>query len=187
VEKNDIDSRLEDIKKSWEATRCMVKFDGWIDGKGGIILNLLGHCPWGTMFIKFVDALAHVKDETLLCELTDGFVQEISLQHVVQIITYNTTNYGIANKLLIERHPILLWTRCVAYCINLMLEDVGKISFIKEVIDWVRTITKSIYNHAFFLRIMRRFIINRELLHPTITRFAKNFIYLIICSNISLS
>jgi hypothetical protein len=40
----------------------------WIDGKGKTLLNFLVHCLWGTMFIKSMDASAHVKDAALLCE-----------------------------------------------------------------------------------------------------------------------
>jgi hypothetical protein len=57
----------------------------------------------------------------------------------------NATNYVVADKLLMERHSIVFWTPCVAHCIDLMVEDVGKISFVKEVIDWARSIRKFIY------------------------------------------
>jgi hypothetical protein len=33
VENDDINTRLEDQRKSWEATGCTMVFDGWIDGK----------------------------------------------------------------------------------------------------------------------------------------------------------
>jgi hypothetical protein len=107
------------------------------------------------MFIKSVDASAHVKDATLLCELLDGFIQEIGPQNVVQVITDNTTNYVIAGKLLMLRYPTLFWTPCVAHCIDLILEDIGKIPYIKDIVESARSITKFIYNHAFVLSLMR--------------------------------
>jgi hypothetical protein len=58
--------RLEDLEKSWELTRCMVMSNGWIDGKCRTLINLLIHCPRGTMFIESVDASTHVKDVALL-------------------------------------------------------------------------------------------------------------------------
>jgi hypothetical protein len=79
TEKNDSNTRLEDLKKSWEATRCTVIFNGWTNGKGRTLLNFLVYCPRGTMFIKSVDALAHVKNMKLLCELMDGFIKEVGL------------------------------------------------------------------------------------------------------------
>ena len=50
------------------------------------------------MFIRSVDASAHIKDATLLCELLDGFIQEIGRQNVVQVITDNTANYVVAGR-----------------------------------------------------------------------------------------
>ena len=77
VEKKDINSRLTELKQSWEIFGCTVMSDGWIDRKGGTLLNFLVHCPRGTMFIKSVDALAHVKDAAFLCELMNVFILEI--------------------------------------------------------------------------------------------------------------
>jgi hypothetical protein len=76
-----------------------------------------------------------VKDAALLCELMDAFIQEIGVHNVVQIITDNAANYVAAGRLLMERNRSLFWTPCAAHCIDLMLEDMGKTSFIKEVID----------------------------------------------------
>ena len=84
----------------------------------------------------------------------------------------------LTGRLLMEKHPSLFWSPCAAHCIDLMLEDVGKIPLIKEVVDQARSITKFIYNHAWVLSLMRRCMRNRELLRPRITRFATNFISL---------
>jgi hypothetical protein len=59
-----------------------------------------------------------------------------------------------------------------------MLEDMGKTSFIKEVIDQARSVPKFIYNHIWVLSLMRRHTKNRELRRLAITRFATNFITL---------
>jgi len=53
--------------------------DGWTDKKGGTLLNFLVHCPKGTMFIKSLEASEHIKDATTICELLDGFIQEIGV------------------------------------------------------------------------------------------------------------
>ena len=59
-----------------------------------------------------------------------------------------------------------------------MLEDMGKIPFIRDIVDSSRSITKFRYNHTSVLSLMRQFTNNRELVHPTITRFATRFISL---------
>jgi hypothetical protein len=177
-EKKDIKSRLPEFKQSWEISRCTVMSDGWIDRKGMSLLNFLVHCPRGTMFIKSIDASTHMKDATLLCELMDAFIREISLHNVVQIITYNATNYVAVGRLLMERYCSLFWIPCVGQCIVLMLEDMGKTSLIKEVIDQAWSVPKFIYNHTSVLSLMRRHTQNMELRRLAITRFATNFITL---------
>ena len=77
AENNDIDTRLEELKKSWESSGCMIMFDGWMDEKGRTLLNFFIHCPRGTMFIKSIDASTHVKDATLFCELLDTFIKRL--------------------------------------------------------------------------------------------------------------
>eukprot|EP00253_Pinus_taeda_P033933 PITA_33933 len=139
AEKQDINSRLAELKKTWEVTGCTMMSEGWTDRKGRTLLNFL---------------------------------------NVVQVITDNAANYVSAGKMLMERHPTLFWTPCAAHCLDLLLEDMGKLSFIKEAVDMARSVPKFIYNHAFALSLMRRFTRNKELRRPTITRFATNFITL---------
>ena len=59
-EKNDCTARLEEFRASWEHTGCTVMSDGWTDQKGRTLLNFLVSCPKGTMFMKSVDASAHI-------------------------------------------------------------------------------------------------------------------------------
>eukprot|EP00253_Pinus_taeda_P032135 PITA_32135 len=178
AKKQDINSGLVELKKTWEFTGCTVMSDGWTDRKGRTLLNFLAHCFKGTMFIKLSDASEHIKDAATICELLNGFIREIVVQNVVQVITDNAANYVSAGKMLMERHPTLFWTPCAAHCLDLLLEDMGKLSFIKEVVDMARSIPKFIYNHAFVLSLMRRFTRNKELRRPAITCFATTFITL---------
>jgi hypothetical protein len=60
----------------------------------------------------------------------------------------------------------------------LILEDMGKIPYIRDIIESARSITKFIYHHTSVLSLMRRFTNNRELVRPAITRFATSFISL---------
>eukprot|EP00253_Pinus_taeda_P030591 PITA_30591 len=177
-EKRDCTQRLEDFRVSWAKTGCTVMSDGWTDQKGRTLLNFLVSCPKGTMFIKFVDASNQIKDARTLCDLLDVFILEVGEQHGVQVITDNAANYVVAGRMFMNRHPTLFWTPCAAHCIDLMLEDIGKIPFVKDIVDSSKGSTKFIYNHTSMLSLMRRFTNNKELVHPAITRFATSFISL---------
>jgi hypothetical protein len=63
----------------------------------------------------------------------------------------------------------------------------GKTSFIKEMIDQVRSIPKFIYNSAFVLSLMKRCTRNRELRHPAITVLPLISLLFNLCFNVSLS
>jgi hypothetical protein len=73
-ENTDCPQRLAELRESWEIIKCTVMSDYWTNEKGRSILNFLVNCSRGTMFIKFVDAYAYVKDAQLVCELLDGFI-----------------------------------------------------------------------------------------------------------------
>eukprot|EP00253_Pinus_taeda_P035915 PITA_35915 len=92
-EKQYINSRFAELKKTWEVTGCTVMSDGWTDRKGRTLLNFLVHCPIGITFIKSVDASEDIKDATTICELLERFLWEIGVKNVVQVITDNATNY----------------------------------------------------------------------------------------------
>jgi hypothetical protein len=57
-----------------------------------------------------------------------------------------------------QRYPTLFWTPCAA-CIDLILEDMGKIPYIKDIVELARSITKFIYNHAYVLSLIRSWCI----------------------------
>ena len=77
-----------------------------------------------------------------------------------------------------ERHPHIFWTPCAAHCIDLMLEDLGKLPWLKEIIEQGRSVCKFIYNHTWVLDLMRKHNDQKELSHPGVTRFATNFLTL---------
>ncbi|KAL2966198.1 hypothetical protein AAZX31_16G102700 [Glycine max] len=83
----------------------------------------------------------------------------------VHIMIDNATNYVAAGRLLEKEFPELYWPPCVAYYINLMLQDFGKFE-------------EYVYNYCYALFLMRQHIGGRDILRPAPTQFATNFIVL---------
>lgn len=106
----------------------------------------------------------------------NGLLQGTSFPNVVQIITNNATNHVVVGRMVMDRDHSIFWTPCAANSIELMLEDMAKLSFIKEKIDQARCIPKFIYNDAFILIFMRKCTINKELWCTAITCLATNFL-----------
>lgn len=126
------------------------------------------------MFFKSIDVSRNIKNVEYLC----GVLEDVGEENVVQIVTDNAANYVAVGKLLMERHSTLFWTPCAAHCIDLILEDLSKIPWIKTCVDNGRNICKYIYNPTWVLNLMRNFTNTKELACPGITRFATNFITL---------
>ena len=126
---------LIEFKNSWTKTGCTIMSDGWTDARGRTILNFLVACPKGTMFLRSMDASDQVKDANLLFRLLDDVVEEVGVENVVQVITDNASNYVAASKLLEDKHPTIWWTPCAAHCLDLMLEDIGKIEWVRKCVE----------------------------------------------------
>ena len=77
-----------------------------------------------------------------------------------------------------KKRPNLYWTPCAAHCIDLVLEDIGKVPNIKRTLERAISLNGYIYSRLGLLNMMRQFIGQRELLRLAKTRFATAFITL---------
>jgi hypothetical protein len=77
------------------------------------------------------------------------------------VITKNATNYVAASRLFMVRNWTLYWIPCVSHCIDLMLEDMGKISWIKEIVDSTRSVIIYIYKESYICSYTHE-IVHRE-------------------------
>ncbi|KAL7251260.1 hypothetical protein ACSBR1_013149 [Camellia fascicularis] len=109
-------------------------------------------------------------------ECNDKVVDEIREQYVVQAVTDNEPALKAASKMLMRKRKHLYWIAYSAHCINLMLKDVANKKSVTKVIKDGKTITNFIYNSGWVLDLMKKFTGDRELIRPTITQFATNFV-----------
>ncbi|KAK1555314.1 hypothetical protein Q3G72_024769 [Acer saccharum] len=121
---------VEDVRKTWKATGVTIMSDGWTDIRGRSLLNFLVNNPKGTVFLKSTDASDAVKDTRLIFKLLDSVVEEVRKDIVVQVVIDNASAYKAVGRLLIEKRKHLYWTPCAAHCIDLILEDIGKLTLL---------------------------------------------------------
>ncbi|XP_016192486.1 uncharacterized protein LOC107633366 [Arachis ipaensis] len=130
---------VEDVKKIikryreiWKQTGCTIMADRWTDRCRHSLINFLVYCPKGTIFLKSVDASHASKTAELLFRLFKDVVNFVGPENVVHIVTDNAANYVAAGRLLEAEFPKLYWSLCVAYCINLMLQHIGKLNEVRQ-------------------------------------------------------
>ncbi|XP_062231077.1 uncharacterized protein LOC133928660 [Phragmites australis] len=174
-ETDDLRKRHED---AWKQYGCTLMSDGWTDRRGHHLINFLVNSPEGTFFLESIDASSEVHDQVMLADLLEKRISDIGVDKVVQVVTDNGANYKAAGKLLMERFPTLYWTPCAAHCLDLMLEDVGKLKAFKKPISRARHVTTFIYRHGRLLSAMREKTGGRDLVRPVATRFATIFLTL---------
>ncbi|KAK4408106.1 hypothetical protein Sango_0391600 [Sesamum angolense] len=90
----------------------------------------------------------------------------------------NESSFKAAGEMLMQKRKHLFWSPCAAHCIDLMLDDIGKMRSIKATIDEAKRITSFIYNSDKIVNLMKIYTKDRELLRPEITRFATEYIAL---------
>ncbi|XP_019430825.1 PREDICTED: uncharacterized protein LOC109338134 [Lupinus angustifolius] len=174
---DDTKKLVESYRNTWKQTGYTLMADGWTDRCRRTLINFLVYCPRGTVFIKSVDASQYSKTADLLYKLFREIILFVGPENIVQIVTDNAANYVAAGRLLEAEFPKLYWSPCAAHCINLMLQDIGKLDVV-EVVSQASNITKYIYNHCYALYLMRKHTGGTEILRPASTRFATNFIAL---------
>lgn len=178
-EVNDVKNIVQTHREEWAVYGCSIISDGWRDSVSHRdIVNFLVNSPKGSVFIKSIDVSEIVKDANSLLIMLEEMVDYVGEKNVIQIVTDNGSNFKKAGLMLQVKKPTLFWSPCAAHCLDLMLEDIGKLSTVKDAIKKSISLTGFIYNHIGVLNMMRRYTGKRELLRPAITRFATSFITL---------
>ncbi|OVA02017.1 zinc finger protein [Macleaya cordata] len=168
----------QELRKSWEVTGCSVMADKWTYRTGCTVLNFFVYCSKGTIFLKSVDASEISKYSEALLNLFDSIVQEVGPKNIVHFITDTTPNYKAAGKMLMDKYKTFFWSACGAHCIDLMLEELGKMDEVKEGLTKAKKVCQFIYNHAWVLNLMKKKTNGRDIVRPSLTRFATNFLTL---------
>ncbi|XP_057865168.1 uncharacterized protein LOC131072895 [Cryptomeria japonica] len=125
-----------------------------------------------------MDASNMRKSTNALFEMYDVVVTDVGPQNVVQFITDNVVACVAAGRLLTDKYPSMFFTPCAAHCLDITLEDIGKIEWVKAIFQKAHKVTRFVYNHTRVLAIMRSFTGGKELVRPRVTRFATYFLAL---------
>jgi hypothetical protein len=76
-----------------------------------------------------------------------------------------------------DRIPHLFWIPCAAHCLDLLLEDIGKIKEFNTCINMATKVSRFIYKHGRIHNLMREKI-GGDLVTPGATCFATSFLTL---------
>ncbi|RWR87912.1 hypothetical protein CKAN_01687600 [Cinnamomum micranthum f. kanehirae] len=134
---------LEDQFKTWEEYGRTLMCDGWTSNNRRHIINFMANYVTGIVFVSSVDTSGHRMDAQYFYSLIDDTLCMVKNWHkyVVAIVTNNAANFKAATKKLHEKHKSIIWVSCAAHCIDLVLEDIGKLDDVRDTIDEGKMVT----------------------------------------------
>ncbi|XP_039127447.1 uncharacterized protein LOC120263558 isoform X1 [Dioscorea cayenensis subsp. rotundata] len=169
---------LQSYEEEWAHYGCSIMADGWTDKRNRTLINFLVNSPKGTVFLESIDASGYAKTGEKMFELLDRMVQRVGEKNVIQVVTDSASVNVFAGKRLEEKYKNLFWTPCAAHCLDLILEDIGKMPNVKRTVQRGISLNSFIYVRPGMVNMLRSFTGQRELVRPGVTRFATAFLTL---------
>jgi len=155
-------------EESWKTLGCTLMTDAWTDKKGMGIMNLVVHSAHGVLFLDSVDCSGVKKNGKYVFDLVDRCIEDIGEENVVQVVTDNASVNVAAASLLAAKRPKIFWNGCAAHCLDLMLEDIGRLEPVQETIASARQVTAFLYAHTRVLDLMRKYL-GKDLVRSGVT------------------
>ena len=101
----------------------------------------------------------------------------VSPLNVVQVIIDNASNCHHMGRLLEAEFPSIVWTPCASHCLDLLMEDIGKLRWVKRLVRQAISIVTFFTMKVKVLAMFREHS-SVELKTPSSTRFAYMWILL---------
>jgi hypothetical protein len=162
---------------TWKQYGCSLMSDGWTNTRHHHLINFLVNSPTGTYFLGYVHTSSEVASANMLVDLLETQIDKIGKEHVVQIVTDNGANFKAPGRFLMDRIPHLFWTSYAAHCLDLLLEENGKIEEFNSCINMEKKISRFIYKNGIICNLMRDKI-GGDLVRTGVTHFATSFLTL---------
>ncbi len=176
-EKVSVAAELKSFMASARSSKATITNNGWSYTRNRLLLNLQMVTPKGEKFLESVDTSGDTKDIDFIAQFVGKGIEDVGAKIVVQVCMDNAVVCKAIGRKLEARFPHITFTPCTPHCLDLLLEDMGKLDWVSSVIAEARRALKFITNHHKSLALFRS-LSKLELLKPRETRFATNFIML---------
>ena len=168
-----VSERTRNSISQYGATICS---DGWSDTNIRPLMNIMLVCPAGDVFLGSVDSTGERKDIAYTTELISKYIDEVGPSNIVQMCTDNAAVMTGAMRSLEQKYPHMYRQGCAAHILDLLLEDWGKATSVKDLVKECAAIVHYIRKYQFTLALFRKASPNKALVRPVQTRFATNFL-----------
>ena len=156
------------MKICWTDSGRNIIMDGLTNINHHPLIKIMVTCIEGPFFLKAVYCLGHHKDADFQYHVLKDAIEEVGPQNVVQVVTDATHVCKVVEKLVEEAYRHIWWTPCCVHAMNNALKDMGKIEWIRKVVNDGREVQMFIYNHHTSHALFRSFI-EKQFLKPVET------------------
>ena len=129
---------------------CTIALDGWTSCPKKPLINIMCICPRGIVFLDAVDTSLKEKLSVYLFKVFNNAIACIGgPKHVTTICIDNASDYKGARLMFQDKYPDITWVSCAAHTLNLLLKDIGKMSFVQPILLDANHLVKFMQEHQF--------------------------------------
>ncbi|KAL3699713.1 hypothetical protein R1sor_017735 [Riccia sorocarpa] len=122
-------------KLIWD--KITISCDGWTNVSGRPQMNILDVNRFGEAVHCHVDGSNEVKSGVWIAGHIKKAIEERGPENVLQFVADNASANTLAGKLVRDTYPHVIFGDCVAHGLDLFMEDIGKLDWVKSVVtDW---------------------------------------------------
>ncbi|CAI5990084.1 unnamed protein product [Closterium sp. NIES-64] len=177
-----IEMGLQPIAASWKRDGVTVSSDLMTDRCGRPQANVMLVNDSGAVFVEAIDCNMESKTGGYIASILRPIIEKVGPENVVALCMDGGSNYGAACKELMADWPHIEYVPCATHVLDLLMEDVGKISWCKDIVDLCGDTITYVRNHHFTRNHLRSKKVKKgkgkQLVKPAGTRFGTNYIAL---------
>ncbi|KAL3702481.1 hypothetical protein R1sor_020503 [Riccia sorocarpa] len=115
--------------------KITISCDGWTNRNSRPQMNMLHISRHNELAHRQVDGSNETKSAVWIAEHITKDIEERGPPNVLQFVADNASANILAGKLVRERYPHIIFGGCVAHGLDLLMEDIGKLPWVKEVVN----------------------------------------------------
>ncbi|CAL1355405.1 unnamed protein product [Linum trigynum] len=181
-ERSKVDRALTGIRDQWPTFGVFIVSNGWSNVKNQPLINVLAVSGGRAVFLEGIDCSGDEKTGVYIAEILLKAIDQVGIYNVVQVLTDNASACKRAGEIIMERHPHIFWSGCLAHTLSLLMKDIASshypsLRFIGFLYKKAKGIVKYIRNHSMVLHIFRKFSA-LDVIQVKKTRFGHHFVVL---------
>ncbi|GAB4824765.1 hypothetical protein Ancab_040320 [Ancistrocladus abbreviatus] len=146
-----IEKSINLVKESWPHTGCTILCVNRLDGSlGRFCINFFVSSPRGVMFLKSIDVNGGGGPDSLFVRVLSDTITEAGPTNVLQVISHLGQFSGACESSVISKFPHIFWSHCISHSINVLMEEIAKLDWMKAVVSCATGIEQCIlqYHHS---------------------------------------